>query len=176
MTTSRQGLMLLLLASCLVVSGCATATWTDRTETTRPLAPAEVRHERAAIADHWHEMVTDAEEDGFEIRHRLQTSERGRMRVNLLPVALQSIAYGGDVTMRFYDESVTEVHASTLTLEEAYDVIAEWRVQVTLGAKPELRRAVIGLMNELIRESPDHDLVQDLRKIRENTQVRPEWR
>jgi hypothetical protein len=166
-----------LLASALLLAGCSTSYWTERTRVTREVGPAQTGERRQLMADEWFEMVTDREADGFEIRERQPTDSDGRWRVSLLPVALQALYYEGDVVMRFYPQgSSREAHTSTLTVEQAREVVRDWQVQVRLGSRAPMRRAAADLMDGLMETSADEELVAALREIRGRRDVLPAWR
>jgi hypothetical protein len=175
--TSKPRHAALWALALLLLAGCSTSYWTERTNVTRELGPEHAVVRNQPLADAWYEMVTDSEADGFEIRERLSTDTDGRLRVSLLPVALQALAYQGDVVMRFYElGSRPEAYTSTLTVEQAREVIREWQVQVRLGSRAGMRRNAAELMDSLIATGTDADLVTALREIRGRRDVLPAWR
>lgn len=168
---TRISLLLLVLAS-----GCASHTWTEQTDTWRALGEPEQAVETHGVEDLWLRATTPLEEDGFQITERLRTGEAGEVRISLLPAALQALAYGHAVTLEFRRLEDDElVHSSVIDAEAARAVVAEWRVQVRLGAKPRLRATEERLMERIEAASGDAELRAMLREIKPAVQRRMDW-
>lgn len=168
---TRISLLMLVLAS-----GCASHSWTEQTDEWRAVGPAEAAVEIHAVSELWLKMTSGMEEDGFRITERLRSDEAGEVRINLLPAALQALAYGHDVVLefrRFEDDQL--VHSAIIDAAGARSAIAEWRVQARLGAKPRLRAAEERLLDKIEATSGDAELRAMLREIKPAIQRRMDW-
>ncbi|MBK8205489.1 MAG: hypothetical protein IPK87_01725 [Planctomycetes bacterium] len=173
---SRPAIAVLLAAAALLAGGCTTRSWTEETDTYRPLGPTEQRVENRGIADLWLKATGPQEEDGFQIIERLHTGPDGQVSLSLLPVALQVLAYGHEVVLEFRRmEDDALVHTSRITAENALTVLREWQVQVRLGAKTKLRPAEIKLLDRLIDDLGDEPTIEMLTEIRPAISERMEW-
>lgn len=166
----------LLCVAALLAAGCTTRSWTEETDTYRPLGPTEQRLENRGIADLWLKATGPQEEDGFHIIERLHTNQDGQVSMSLLPVALQVLAYGHDVALEFRRlEDDVLVLTSLITPENAVTILREWQVQVRLGAKTKLRPTEIKLLDQLIEDYGDETAVELLTEIRPAISPRMEW-
>lgn len=166
----------MLVVAALLAAGCTTRSWTEETDTYRPLGPTEQRIENRGIADLWLKAAGPREEDGFQITERLHTDQDGHVSISLLPAALQVLAYGHEVVLEFrrMDDDAL-VHTSRINAESALTVLREWQVQVRLGAKTKLRPAEIRLLDRLIDDLGDKPTLEMLTEIRPAVSTRMEW-
>ena len=73
MTRTSSLLLILLLA------GCTTRTWTETTETTRPVGPTTESVKTMPVADEFVQLRTDTEKDSFTVREDFTTNADGAL-------------------------------------------------------------------------------------------------
>lgn len=160
----------------LLLTGCATSVWTETTETTRPVGqPREVIEDRP-LANRYLELRTSEEADGFYCAETVNTDDRGRVNLDLLPAALQCLHYRHDVQIElraFGDNEV--VYQRTMTADAARDVVREWAVQAKLGAEIPMRQASMKLLEFVIEAAPEREFRELLDAIRERAKLRLDW-
>jgi hypothetical protein len=160
----------------LFLSGCATRTWTETTDVSRPTGPMrEVIEQRPQAGDYF-ELRTDVEVDSFTHRETYIPDENGRFDVELLTPALQCLHY--DHTLRIEIWSLADektVYTRNLDKAAAREVIREYSVQAKLGATVRLREAAANVLDKLIDATPDQEVREQLDQIRVKVQLRPSW-
>jgi hypothetical protein len=172
MAMMKNSLLLLLL----LLTGCATRTWTETTETVRPAGTPTERTEDRVLADEYFELRTGAEGDGYEYVETLSTDDEGRMRLSLLPPALQAISYNQDVELTLFSFSEDAiVWTRTVTLAQAREAVREWSVQAKLGQQIRLRRKQADLLDRAIEATTEPELRDQLESIRLRIVLRPDW-
>jgi hypothetical protein len=168
---TRISILLLVL-----LTGCATRTWTEATDVTRPTGPTrDVVEHRPQEGDYF-EVRSDVEPDGFTHRDTYIADETGRIEIELLAPALQCLHYAHDVKLdlwSFAEEKI--VYARILDATAAREVIREYSVQARLGATVLLRQRAADLLDKLIDASADQVLREQLDAIRVKLQLRPSW-
>jgi hypothetical protein len=168
---TRTSILLLVL-----LTGCASRTWTEATDVTRPTgAQREVVEDRPQAGDYF-EVRTDVESGGFTHRDTYTADEAGRIDIELLAPALQCLHYAHDVKLdlwSFAEEKI--VYTRVLDATAAREVVREYSVQARLGATIRLRPAVADLLDKLIETSADQPLREQLDAIRVKLQLRPSW-
>ncbi|MCB9893814.1 MAG: hypothetical protein H6839_05175 [Planctomycetes bacterium] len=170
MTRTSSLLLILLLA------GCTTRTWTETTDTTRPVGPTTESVKTLPVADEFVQLRTDTEKDSFTIREDFTTDAGGKLEIELLSPALQCLMYGHDLTMQLWSYTQEKViYSRDMTAAEAADVVKEWSVQAKLGTEVALRRRVAKLLDDLIEQTGDKTMRDQLDAIRANVRIRLEW-
>lgn len=165
-----------LLVPALLMAGCTTNSWTETTNVTRATGPATTRNVAKPQAQRQVNLRTGQEADGYRMDRSQYTADNGVARINLLPVALQCLAYGHDVRLTVTDDADgRELHAEVVTAERALRIVEEWRVQCRLGTTTPLRAAELALLDRLVETSSDTGLVEALAEIRPKVDVRPDW-
>lgn len=165
-----------LAISLLLLAGCATREWTERTEETIPVGVVQEKRADKALAGEFFEYETATELDGFQYKGMAQTDAQGRVRVDLLVPAVQCIAYAHPVTVNLWSyEEEKVVHSIVIDDEAARKQIDEWRINVTLGAPLRITPVHAQLIDRIIQDSGDAPLVEKLRTIRAKATVKEEW-
>lgn len=165
---------LLILSAFL--SGCATRVWSERTDETRPLGPTEVVTTQRPLADEYFEASTRLEQDGYQWSRTVRADDDGDIVINLLPVALQCLVYGHDVSLELYAIATGEVeYTFTVNAARAHSVIEEWSIQANLGAEVPLTRKESDLLIRLMRATPRPEVLKQLEAIKEQETVRFDW-
>lgn len=160
----------------LVLAGCSTRTWTETTETTRPVGPPTESVQTRPVADEFVQLRTDTEKDSFTVREDYTTDDDGKIEVELLTPALQCLRYGHDLTIQLWSYTQERVvYTRTMTTEDAAGVVKEWSVQARLGTEVPLRKKVAALLDLLIEETGDKILRDQLDAIRAKVTIRLEW-
>lgn len=167
---------LLILPLALLTAGCATRTWTERTDETRPVGETRVTVENRALTDEYYEARTGMESDGFQWLENVNTDDAGEIQFSLLPAAVQCLYYGHDVRVELWSFASNRVeHTYTVTPEVAARVINEWSVQANLGADVPVKRATADLIGKLIGTTASSTIKQQLRDIRRRVTIRFDW-
>ena len=161
----------------LLLCGCTVDRWTEKTNEVRPVGEPIVSIENRGLAHHALDYQTDLERDGFRIKGRATTDEDGRAIIPLLPVALQSIYYGHEVTLRAV-HAETGKHALTHEVDEqqARHLVSEAMVGARLGGKVKLRKPLIQLLDVLLETGLDNEMRDWLETIRGQVVELPPWR
>jgi hypothetical protein len=167
----RTSLVLLLL-----LGGCASRSWTERTETTRPVGETSQRVEQRALTEEFYEARTGMESDGYQWVEDVNTDDEGEIEINLLPAALQCLYYGRDVTIELYSYTSNDIeYTRRVNADFAANVINEWSVQANLGAEVPLKRAQADLLDKLVNTTKSTDIKQQLQDIRRKVTIRFDW-
>ncbi|MCA8915913.1 MAG: hypothetical protein KDB90_10920 [Planctomycetes bacterium] len=170
MTRTSSLLLILLLA------GCTTRTWTETTETTRPVGPTTESVKTMPVADEFVQLRTDTEKDSFTVREDFTTNADGKLEIELLTPALQCLMYGHDITMQLWSYTQEKViYSRNLNEADAVDVVREWSVQARLGTEVPLRGRVAKILDELIEKTEDKAVRDQLDAIRTKVRIRLEW-
>jgi hypothetical protein len=167
----KTSLLLLVL-----LTGCASRTWTEATDVTRPAGPPREIVEHRPKAGEFFEVRSDVEMDGFTHRDTYTADETGRIEIELLAPALQCLHYAHDVKLdlwSFAEEKL--VYTRVLDATAAREVVREYSVQARLGATVLLRQGAANLMDKLIEASADQALREQLDAIRVKLKLRPSW-
>jgi hypothetical protein len=157
----------LISALAVLLTACASQSWTQETDTTRPAGVAR-EHTLVTPADgEFFELRTRREHDGYEFRRRVQADREGRLTLSFLPAALQGLYYGAPLTIEVRDGAGGPV-IYTRTLDEAAcrDVVRQWHAQARLGARPALHHPQVDLLERLARQAQDRELTGQLTEIR----------
>ena len=165
-----------ILAMALLFA-CRTSSYTESTPTVRATGPTVARVIDKPLHGALVELRTAPETDGFYFHRNVLADEEGRVTVSLLPAALQCLVYGHEIvlTATVAGEEL-EVFRTAIDSERARRVIEESRVQARLGARPQLRRAEIALLDRataLLREAA---VVEALEEITPSVEVLPDWK
>lgn len=160
----------------LLLSGCATRTWTEATDVTRATGPTREVVEQRPQTGKYFELRTETEVDGFTHRESLSPDEGGRVNIELLAPALQCLHYNHLVKLELWslDEGKV-VYTRNLDADAAREVIREYSVQAKLGAEISLRRAAADVLDKVIDATPAQDFREQLDAIRVKVKLRPSW-
>jgi hypothetical protein len=165
-----------LLLLVVLLTGCASRTWTEQTDTTRASGPTRDVVEDRPKAGQFFEVRTDVEVDGFNHHDTYTADETGRIDIELLAPALQCLHYAHDVKLdlwSFTEEKI--VYSRIVDATAAHEVIREYSIQARLGAKLLLRQAAADILDKLIDSTTDEALQEQLDAIRVKVQLRPSW-
>lgn len=166
----------LLILCMLLLSGCATRVWTEQTDITRPVGQTTERVENRTLGDEFFELRTAAEVDGYAFSENVNTDADGNLTINLLPMALQALTYGHNVTVEllsFREEKV--VWTRVISDEDARRIVREWSVQAELGSEIRLRKKQADLLDRAIEKIVEPEVRDDLESIRLKVTIRPDW-
>jgi hypothetical protein len=160
----------------ILLTGCASRTWTETTDTTRPTGPTrEVVEHRPQTGDYF-ELRTEVEVDGFTHRDTYSPDENGRIEIELLTPALQCLHYDHTVHIELWSlEEGKIVYTRNLDTAAAREVIREYSVQAKLGATIRMREAAANVLDKLIDTTPEQEVRDQLDQIRVKIQLRPSW-
>lgn len=165
-----------LLLLLVLVSGCATRTWTEQTDIVRPAGETTERTENRLLAEEYFELRTATETDGYVFEDTVYTDADGNLNINLLPAALQALTYAHDVTLELYSFREDKiVWSRTVTLDDARGIVREWSVQAGLGAEVRLRNRQADLLDRAIERVTEPMLRDNLETIRLKVTIRPDW-
>lgn len=160
----------------MMLSACATRTWTERTDETRAVGPTKQVVENRTLTDEYFDARTNLEADGYQWVDDVNTDSEGKIEIDLLPAALQCLAYDHDVKIELWSYSSNNVdYTRNINAEFAKTVIREWSVQANLGASVPLRRAEDDLLKKLISATASGEVKQHLRDIKKQVTIRFDW-
>jgi hypothetical protein len=167
---------MLSLALLALLSACASHTWTEQTDVWRSAEPGVESIRTVPVEDFWIQVAGTREDDGYQLVEMLRTGPGGDASFSLLPAALQALAYDGEVVLEFRSlDGDRLVHTSRVSVEGAQEILAQWRVQVRLGARPRLRPAEQRLIVRILEEAQDAEVLAALREIRPAVSTRMDW-
>ncbi|MEZ5991052.1 MAG: hypothetical protein R3E76_01685 [Planctomycetota bacterium] len=166
----------ILFLALWLLTGCASRTWIETTETTRATGPTTESVENRRLSNEYFELRTDLEPDGFTINETLTADDEGRIVIDLLAPALQCLHYGHDVQLELWSyDDTSPVYTRALTAEQSRDVIREISVQTKLGEEILLRRKSASMLDRVIDAAPDQELRDQLEAIRLKLKIRLAW-
>ena len=160
----------------LILGGCASRTWTESTETTRPVGATTEAIETRPLADEFMRLATNVEEDGFTVNEDVSTNSDGKVEIELLTPALQCLKYEHDISIELWSYNTEEVvYSHVVKTDEARNIVREWSVQARLGGEVRLRRNAADLLDRLIDATPEKELRDQLEEIRSKVSIRLQW-
>lgn len=160
----------------LMLSGCASRTWIEETETTRTTGPTREVVEHRPKAGEFFEVRTDLEVDGFTHQDTYTADETGRIDIELLTPALQCLHYNHDVKLELLSLAEERVvYSRMLDAAAAREAIREYSIQAKLGATVLLRESGANLLDKLIESVTDEAIREQLDQIRVKVKLRPSW-
>lgn len=167
---------LLIALLCGLSAGCASRTWEEPTERTRAVGDTRVIEYLKPGAQQFLRVETEQQADGYQYAEDVDTSTNGKATIDILPIAVMVLYYNKPMKIQIYRYDDERVISSTeISHNAAIDVVSRRAAQVKLGLNISLRKGIMAMLDDLTQAQPS-PLTDNLKVLRINADIRPEWR